>query len=286
MINLARDLTNRSVQSSNAMWEGGVSCQPLRHASEGASWKDAGPLQRRVVKHFFDIHLSDVRAGRRLCEGKREQAFFHVTKSENHIYNGGPDEHNLDTLPKGAICPLVVNELSIPPPGVAPVDPTLHSATLSHYYTQALDTMVRSDCEVDWDLHSSLQIYNDPALDDPAVMQELLLRFFDAGMLGHTTSIDECLDLFAVVKSEPSPDTDEAIKSRIVWDLRRTNLRFNRPPKMPLGSAASLSFLELSPEMLGEGNTPPATCPTGSTASCCPLSSPRSLCFAVGRGLG
>lgn len=85
-------------------------------------------------------------------------------------------------------------------------------------------------------------------LKDEEQMISLLMRFAMADMIACCDDYEEKVDVFTVVKSD---DLEKGRKSRIVWDERRTNLRFHAPPKMPLGSSASLSHVDLSVQALG-----------------------------------
>ena len=257
----ARALTNASVSASRAMWRGtlhGMDVEPVD--DHGASWRTATPLQRRIVSGMFGRHLQSFRSGRRLqSEGERASALSHVCKGPLVHYAGSilPEPAADNTLPKGALCPLVVGELSIPPVGVSIIDPRDCSPTLARYYEDALEKMVLDRSSVDWENYNKITPYTDPALNDPAVMGTLLIHLCDANMLANSDEAEEFVDLFAVVKSDVATTSgDVARKSRMVWDERRANLRFTTPPKMPMGSAASLSFLNLSEQWLGEGFEP------------------------------
>ena len=51
----------------------------------------------------------------------------------------------------------------------------------------------------------------------------------------------------------PSPDGSWTTSSRLVWDARRANELFNRPPRLPLGSASSsFSHWDLASQVVGE----------------------------------
>ena len=246
-------LTNRTLAASNAMWLGSLKDAQLwgQHGCEKL-WTSATPLQKKLATKIFEKHVAALLSGRRLdSEGSQALAFERICKAPVADYEGSPLSTYHDTLPKGALCPLVVAELSVPPRGSRPVDPCDFSTALHRYYQDAERLMARPDLAVDWEAYRDIRPYSDPALQDDATVQKLLGRLFDAGMLGAAEKCEETLALFAVIKKDPPPGEAQSRSTRIVWDLRRTNLRFHQPPKMPLGSAASLSFLDLSPEWLG-----------------------------------
>ena len=75
-------------------------------------------------------------------------------------------------------------------------------------------------------------------------------------MLGTTDQAVEGVSLFGVVKKylqeESDPLGPARRQVRAIWDERRANLRWQRPPYVPLGSPASFTHLDLS--NLGSGD--------------------------------
>ena len=77
-----------------------------------------------------------------------EDAFWRVVKAPPSSYigeaatTGGP-------LPRGALCPAVVNEMSVPPAGGRAIDPCERSPVLEQYDGNAERIMVRPQEKVD-----------------------------------------------------------------------------------------------------------------------------------------
>ena len=61
-------------------------------------------------------------------------------------------------------------------------------------------------------------------------------------MIGFISVVRETISFFTVVKKLRPHGT---VEQRLVWDLRRSNLRWKRPGRAALGSAIAFSLLEL-----------------------------------------
>ena len=162
---------------------------------------------------------------------------------------------------------------------------------------------------------ASLTPYQDPVLRSPHVTMELTARLWDARMLATTTESLETVSLFTVIKKVEIDKTGARVRrTRLVWDERRANERFKRPPRLPPGSAASFSNWDLAEAAIGAGSsvhsftadlpdwfyrilTPvslrpffvfgnmtstsrasSATCPAAVRRSTCPMGMPTSAC--------
>ena len=59
----------------------------------------------------------------------------------------------------------------------------------------------------------------------------------------------EKLCVFIVLKKYVDPDCKRVASTRLVWDLRKSNLRWKTPPWVPLGSPLSMSYVDLSDDI-------------------------------------
>ncbi|CAK0863826.1 unnamed protein product, partial [Prorocentrum cordatum] len=93
-------------------------------------------------------------------------------------------------------------------------------------------------------------VYRDPSLRSRASRLRLAGRLWDAGMLGTTDELVEGVSLFGVIKKylqeEGDPLGPARRQARAIWDQRRANLRWQRPPYVPLGSPATFAHVDLS----------------------------------------
>lgn len=139
--------------------------------------------------------------------------------------------------------------VSLPKCGSSPFSPQPFSPCLKHYYDQQKGTaaLLKEDAEVDWGAYDAIKTYTDPGFLKEGAMMDFIERMARARMLAFTDHCQETLDVFTVVKSYNDADR---IVSRAVWDCRRINLRFRKPPWIPLGSPAALCCLEVTTEML------------------------------------
>ena len=84
--------------------------------------------------------------------------------------------------------------------------------------------MLLPDEEVDWDTYEKIKTYQSPELSCRKNTLSLLLRMWECGMLVACASCLEEVSVFTVLKKFE----DGARPSRLVWDLRRANLRWRR----------------------------------------------------------
>ena len=148
----AQAWTNASVSASQAMWQWTLHGVDVDQVDDhGPSCRTATPLRKRVVSCMFGRHPKSFRFGRLLhSEGERASALSHVCKDPS-VHSAGsilPEPAADNTLRKGALCPLVVGELSIPPSRVAS-DPRDCSPTLARYYEDTLEEMMLDRSSVD-----------------------------------------------------------------------------------------------------------------------------------------
>ena len=101
---------------------------------------------------------------------------------------------------------------------------------------------------VKWDEYAKIRPYCDPVFKSKKKMLELLVRMAPARMLRRVPKVIEPVFFFCVVKKVLD---DGTVILRLVWDLRRSNLRWRKPMRAAMGSPIAFSFLELSGETVG-----------------------------------
>lgn len=252
----ARRRANRSIKAIQAMWGGSVAEADLSE-QEGwkSTWAAATPSQRRISLRI----LRQQRAcAPPLDAPQGKDAFRRLTSCSPSPYLGSGSEQQdsgLDELPKRALCPVALSELSLPQGVGPPLDPREHSDTLAEMYENSFDVMVKPKAMVDREnKYDSIRTYRDPALDDPSVLLETIARMHDAQMVTYCQSCEEEISLFTVVKKTVvNAEGVRERRSRLVWDERKPNERFHRPPRIPLGSPASFSNWDLAESSFGRG---------------------------------
>ena len=106
--------------------------------------------------------------------------------------------------------------------------------------------MLRGPGEVDTVAWSQVRPYADPALRAKAVTLAVAFRMHAAGMVGFCSSCKAELALFAVYKKLGD---DGRPVQRAVWDMRRVNLLFRKPPFISMASPSVLGELDLTEEV-------------------------------------
>ena len=84
-------------------------------------------------------------------------------------------------------------------------------------------------------------------------MMGLAKRMAQAGMLCRCEERIDEVGLFCVVKKSEIAEDDVKVSLRLVFDQRRSNLRWQRPPWCAMGDVSAMSFLDVSEEMREPG---------------------------------
>ena len=226
----ARLLTNRAVAAIRSCWDGDFHGDFSLKEYWDNSWRLAGPQSRLIVEN---IHLQFRAFQQPEGTPQGEDAFRRVMLGiPGYGCSLSTTDSQAGELPRGAMCPAVVDEMAIPPPGKA-LDPTTTSPTLQYYYKNALRMMLREQHQIDWELYNSISQYQDPNLDDPAVMIRAVVRMYLGGMVGFSEDCHQNISLFTVMKKYVTQEDGSKIPStRLVWDARRINVLFNAPPDL------------------------------------------------------
>ncbi|CAK0885631.1 unnamed protein product [Prorocentrum cordatum] len=95
--------------------------------------------------------------------------------------------------------------------------------------------------------------YVDPHFRRKKDMLMLARRMALAGMLCRCESKVDEVGLFCVVKKAEIVDGEPLVSLRLVFDQRRSNLRWRSPPWCAMGGVSAMSFLDVSEEMMEEG---------------------------------
>ena len=227
---------------------------------KGCSWARARRQQRdlcRRLASFWKAWVPDLESAPASAEAVR--LLLGTTLSG---YGGGEvdpflqgkvDSGGRPHLPKGAICEIDVEEISLPEPGTIMVPLVDTCPEAACYFKTMDDTMLISPARLDRAAPKTQKVYRGLALQELQPRLRLCERLWLASMIGFTDRCEETLALFGVIKKYTDVDSASPTRSiRPVWDERRCNLRWEAPPFLPLGSPASFGHLDLS--WLGPGD--------------------------------
>ncbi|CAK0879893.1 unnamed protein product, partial [Prorocentrum cordatum] len=229
-------------------------------AGPSAAWERATPLQRATSRRLLETWLA---WGSQVAAIKEDEdaALRRVMAGRASPYSGdgatvalGKDSKGREMLPKGAMCSVDVEELALPPPGTIPAKLADICPLAAEYFSDVAGGMLREPSKaMDEELKGQM-VYRDPSLRSRASRLRLAERLWDAGMLGTTDELVEGVSLFGVIKKylqeEGGPLSPARRQVRAIWDQRWANLRWQRPPYVPLGSPATFAHVDLS--SLGE----------------------------------
>ena len=218
----------------------------VSRSSIKAGWSHSTGPQRQLVRRVWDAH----------AEWMAEEILHDDDTALTQMLRAVPVALQTEPLTKapepvrGDLCACVASEVSLPPPGATPVPLKDISPDAAEFFAAWQSSMLRSDSEVDWEEYEKIKPYQSPELQSKKVRLELLLRMWLSGMLSTCSTCCEEVKVFTVLKKY-----ENGIRSsRLVWDLRRANLRWRTPPWVPLGSPISIGCLDLAEDLL-EGRT-------------------------------
>ena len=220
----------------------------------GCSWARARHQQRdlcRRLASFWKAWVPDLESAPASAEAVRlllgTTLGGYGGGEVDPLLQGMVDSGGRPLLPKGAICEIDVEEISLPEPGtiMAPLVDICPDA--AYYFKTMDDTMLIAPARLDRAALKTQKVYRDPALQDLQPRLRLCERLWVANMIGFTDRCEETLALFGVIKKYTDVEGASPTRSiRPVWDERRCNLRWEAPPFVPLGSPASFGHLDLS----------------------------------------
>ena len=226
---------------------------------EGTGVTRVGPVTRRLqaimekVAPPFDRLKSDAALKRlRGYETRRTP-----------ILSSKRNEKNPPPL-KGDIIPSVVEEIALPPPGSKPVPISLLSPKARAWMEKPM-TMLASEEEVTENLTKVPEKpYIDENLNSPKSMLVLGARMARANMLRGVSHRRGGVGLFTVVKKVTvDPDGSTHIVQRLIFDQRRDNAYWKKPPWAGLASPSAMAMIDISEEwnehvkfQVGSGDLP------------------------------
>ena len=147
---------------------------------------------------------------------------------------------------RGDVCQCHSAEVSLPPVGSVPIGIDLVSPIAAEFLENWQDSMLLSDDQVDWETYHGIKLFQAPELNNKNTILPLLLRLWQSGMLSTCQMMKEEVSVFTVLKKFENGTRS----SRLVWDLRRANLRWKAPPWVPLGSPISMACFDLAEDLL------------------------------------
>ena len=170
---------------------------------------------------------------------------------EEHVGPGllspTPPSTRVEESPKkGALCPLVVEEVNLPPVGTVPIPCGQFCPRAKGLFSNVKFVML-ADPEVVACRARDMSTHLDPALKDRRTRVRLAARMWKSGMLFQTNKTCCTIDVFTVVKKViPSPDGTFRISSRLIFGGRRPSVWWCAPPCSGLGGPGSLASLAMS----------------------------------------
>ncbi|CAK0869509.1 unnamed protein product, partial [Prorocentrum cordatum] len=153
---------------------------------------------------------------------------------------------------RGETFPAHWERVALPPPGSMPVS----ARSVSPRVAQMLDDFRREMLKEDGEecfRAAEVKNYVDPHFRRKKDMLMLAKRMALAGMLCRCESKVDEVGLFCVVKKAEVVDGEPLVSLRLVFDQRRSNLRWRAPPWCAMGGVSAMSFLDVSEEMTEEG---------------------------------
>ena len=146
---------------------------------------------------------------------------------------------------RGDIYPAQVELIALPQPGSKPIPMTSLSATAKRYLNCS-ESMLATEDEMKANLLEANvpeEPYTDPNLNNKSSLLKLAVRMALAGMLRTAKRRKGTVGLFTVVKKV---GPDGTLVLRLIFDQRKDNAAWKRPPWTGLASPSSLASIDLS----------------------------------------
>ena len=239
---------NGAVRALRALYAGSLESvlETPSPSSIRAEWARATSSQRSLVRTVWR-RVSTWAASLPDVDG--HQVFDPITRSVP-VGERSSKVPARETEPqRGDVVGLQPQHVSLPPVGTKPVDIQEVAPELREYLDRGESLMLRKDEDVDWEAYDAIRPFSAPELQSRRVRLALCARMWMSGMLGTCTQCLEKLCVFTVLKKFTWIEGKKVASTRLVWDLRRSNLRWRTPPWVPLGSPISLSFVDLSDDI-------------------------------------
>ena len=209
-----------------------------------AAWESAGAPAREVSERVALAHKIAEDTG--LYSSDLESAVVRLTQASVMDYAGPALAVGAGDPPKGEIVPLSAGIASLPPAGTTAAELTQISPKALSAFSGFASTMLVPSDTLDMEEIARTRVYEDASLKNASRKVEFAADLFEAGMLSFTHRRVCAVSVFFVVKQrEPA-----GLRLRPVWDCRRVNKFFVKPPAISLGGPQVLSRLELSPEIV------------------------------------
>lgn len=248
--------TNRTVRTLSSLSSGRAVEHEAAVTGSNVEWSRAGNRERELVHEAFvnykermqDIGTLTARSAyERLARGSAvvpgPYAKGQAQKEKEQVAAGEKPPPS-----RGEVCGAQVDNIALPAPGSKPVRISTISAMLRTLFLSFRVLMLRAPEDVDWDAYRKLTPYADPALKIRENLLRLLARMYWAGMLIFVAVIEGEVAFFCVVKKVVEGGR---VLRRLVWDLRKANLRWKKPGRAALGSPAAFTFLEMGEPCTG-----------------------------------
>ncbi len=179
------------------------------------------------------------------CQGEDTVCPFCELNSDPRGAEKGTPKGGETQPRKGAMTPLVVENVSLPPEGSTPIALSDFCPAAKFFFADVKRLMLREELEAR-EKRQGVRSYCDPILRDRKVKLKLCARLWKAGMLRETWRIRRGIDVFTVVKKiEELGGGDFRVLSRLIFDGRLPNTDWRDPPWVGLSGPGCLASLDL-----------------------------------------
>lgn len=246
--------TNRTTRTLRSLSSGDTEEHDASIMKEDKEWARSSRWARELVQGVHVRYLERMEgagdltgkdAYERLSKGPgKAPGPYDLSKNPGRVMKTGKN-----SLPvRGEVCSAVVDRIALPREGAKPVRISRISSVIRTLLLNFRTLMLRSDEEMGWNAYNDMNVYSDPVFKVPGELVRLAGRMWRAGMLCFIPIIREAVTLFTVVKKV---GPDGSVSQRLVWGLRKSNVRWKRPRRAALGSPIAFSFLEMEEPAVG-----------------------------------
>jgi len=141
-----------------------------------------------------------------------------------------------------------VEEIALPPPGAKPVPISLLSTRAAEWFNNPKKMLASKEEVMENLMTVPEKPYVDENLNKKEPMLKLASRMAKANMLRAVKDRKGNVGLFTVIKKIEEGPEGPVVTQRLIFDQRRDNAYWKRPPWTGLASPSAISMIDISEE--------------------------------------
>ena len=245
--------TNRALLTLQQLARGELNAKPLEVELFGLpkEWNSAPQSSKDLVEHLRRTLLDDgipelpASLASRTSQFDSARRLLRGTKGPWSKVAGASAQRPA----RGQTWPMTLEDLDLPEEGTQPI-PISQTSEVASFYIEAIEELMLDPGG--YEAAELVDAYQDPLLDDRKNKLGLATRLWKSGMLMVTSHVNFVVSFFTVVKKVIELEDGFRVMLRLIFDYRKGNCLWRRPPFTPLSGPGVLGNMDLSHESLND----------------------------------